>query len=83
MDIFYFYEGKQFRCRLLKKDITYNNKKNTIVLSIKRNFNISGSQPCPSDAFTCDPGSIVPCAKRCDGIQECDAGEDEDGCDGT
>lgn len=41
------------------------------------------TQLCPPElSFSCNPGSSVTCAKRCDQQTECDGGEDEDDCDG-
>ena len=42
---------------------------------------ISGTS-CPPERFTCNSGSRVQCADKCNDIRECDGGEDEENCEG-
>lgn len=42
----------------------------------------SGEPSCPADSFACTVDSRPGCARRCDGRQECDNGEDELECMG-
>lgn len=43
---------------------------------------VSGTS-CPPELFTCHSGSRITCAEKCNGVNECDGGEDEEDCGGT